>query len=115
MKLLTEDAKLICKHVNGVVGITPGQNWVTVNGRRLLVDNDPEGRPIKGCPNVGATIKPCTATLPVQAGYSDWIRIDGRSICLDTVTGLTDGTPPGTVKYVVANPGQNFVAEGEGN
>ncbi|MCI0398267.1 MAG: hypothetical protein L0332_32925 [Chloroflexi bacterium] len=111
MKFMTEDAKVVCKHENGVVGIKGTQNLVTINQRQVLVETDPEGRPISGCPNVGATIKPCTATLKVEVGYSDLIRIAGRRVCLDTVTGLTDGTPPGTVKYVVRDPGQTLVAE----
>ena len=113
MKFLTEDARVVCKHENGVVGIVGTQRLVTVNGRTVLVNNDPEGRPIAGCPNVGATIKPCTTTLKVTDGYSTFIRVDGRAVCLDTVTGLTDGTPPGTVKYEVRNPGQTLVTEAE--
>jgi hypothetical protein len=50
-------------------------------------------------------------TLPVKSGYSDFVRIDGKRICLDTVTGLTDGTPPGTVEYKVRSAGQDFVSE----
>ena len=113
MKFLTEDARVVCKHENGVVGIVGTQRLVTVNGRTVLVNNDPEGRPIASCPNVGATIKPCTTTLKVTDGYSTFIRVDGRAVCLDTVTGLTDGTPPGTVKYEVRNPGQTLVTEAE--
>ena len=111
MKLLSEDACLICAHALGVVGITATQGLVTIGGRRALVERDPESRPISGCPNVGATIKPCTSTLPVQVGYSGLVRIDGRRACLDTVTGLTDGTPPGMVKYRVRDPGQQLVEE----
>jgi hypothetical protein len=111
MRWLTEDAKLVCKHELGVVGIVPTQTFVTITGRKVLVEIDPEGRPIGGCPNYGPTIKPCTTTLKVQAGYSEWLRIAGRRVCLDTVTGLTDGTPPGTVKYLVREPGQPFVEE----
>ena len=47
----------------------------------------------------------------MQQGYSDWIAINGRSICLDTVTGLTDGTPPGIVKYIVNAAGQQWVVQ----
>ena len=113
MLWLTEDAVVVCKHENGKVGIAPIQKLVTIEGRRVLVENDPEGRPITGCPNVGATIKPCLHTLAVTEGYSDFLSIDGRRICLDTVTGLTDGTPPGVVKYIVRRPGQEFVYEGK--
>jgi hypothetical protein len=111
MLLLTEDAVLTCKHELGIVGMIGTQNLVTIGGRKVLVEHDPEGRPIIGCPNIGATIKPCLLTLKVQAGYSSWIRAEGRPVCLDTITGLTDGTPPGIVKYQVRAPGQSLVTE----
>ena len=113
MKLLTENAILVCAHELGTVQIKWTQDLVTVEQRKMLVEPDPEGRPIVGCPNIGATIKPCQNTLRVREGYSDLLRIDGRRVCLDTVTGLTDGTPPGTVEYKVRAPGQQFVSEAE--
>jgi hypothetical protein len=109
MELLTEDADLRCAHELGKVAVVTSQDWVRVDGRRILVRDNPEGRAISGCPNYGPTIKPCTTTLAVQSGYSEFIRIDGNAVCLDTVTGLTDGTPPGTVKYLVHHSGQDFV------
>lgn len=109
MKFLTEDAVLVCDHENGIVAIAASQAWLTIAGRAVLVDSDPEGRPIAGCPNTGAMIKPCTSTLKVKKGYSDFIRVDGKAVCLDTVTGLTDGTPPGVVDYKVRRPGQDWV------
>ena len=111
MKLLTEDAILVCDHKLGAVSIQAGQGLVTIGRRRVLVDNDPEGKAITKCPNVGATIKPCQRTLNVQQGYSDFIRVEGKRVCLDTVTGLTDGTPPGTIHYTVVKPGQELVTE----
>lgn len=111
MKILTEDAVVVCAHELGTVKNQPSQDWVTIGKRRILVEKDPEGRTISNCPNIGAAIKPCQHTLPVQEGYSPFIRIDGHRICLDTVTGLTDGTPPGVVKYHVRTPGQEFVSE----
>ncbi len=111
MKWLTEDAILNCKHEMGLVHLAPVQSLVTIEQRRVLVESDPEGRPITGCPNISATIKPCTRTLKVEAGYSDFLRVDGRRVCLETVTGLTDGTPPGIVKYIVRLPGQSLVVE----
>jgi hypothetical protein len=112
MYLLTEDAVLVCAHELGIVNIVATQDLVTVEGRRVLVEPNPEARRIDGCPNTGPTIKPCVLTLKVQTGYSDLLRIDGRRACLDTVTGLTDGTPPGTVPYKVRSPGQSLVEEG---
>jgi len=111
MRLLTDKALLTCLHRLGKVAIIHSQDWVRVDGQPLLVDNDPENRSIAGCPNYGPTIKPCTTTLPVLAGYSELLRIDGRRVCLDPVTGLTDGTPPGVVNYVVQAPGQHWIEQ----
>jgi hypothetical protein len=111
MKLLTEETVVVCKHELGIAINRPTQNIVTIEKQRVLVDNNPEATIITRCPNVGATIKPCTLTLKVLQGYSDWIRIDSKAVCLDTVTGLTDGTPPGTVEYLVRDPGQQFVSQ----
>lgn len=113
MKVLTQDALLLCKHGLGKVAIQQSQAWVTIDARAVLVRPDPEQRPISGCPNYGPTIKPCTTTLMVETGYSGFVQIDGRPVCLDDVTGLTDGTPPGTVKYDVKNPGEAFVSVDE--
>lgn len=109
MRWLTVDAVVQCEHVNGLVDLAPSQELVTVEGRAVLVATDPEGRPIVGCPNAGPTVKPCTNTLAVQEGYSTLVAIDGHAACLETVEGLTDGTPPGTVRYQVRTPGQDLV------
>ena len=110
MLILTEDARVVCAH-RGVVSVAPTQDVVTISGRRVLVESNPVGRPILRCPHLGATIKPCQRTLQVRAGYSEFIRVEGNRICLSTIKGLTDGTPPGVVEYLVAVPGQNLVEE----
>jgi hypothetical protein len=111
MRWLTEDAVLTCNHLLGRLANVPTQTLVTIEGRVVLVATDPEGKRIRGCPNVGATIKPCQRSLQVETGYSTLINIDANAVCLDTVSGLTDGTPPGTVRYVVREPGQVLVTE----
>jgi hypothetical protein len=111
VRLLTEDAKLVCVHRMGKVSIAPGQPFVTIAQRLVLVETDPERRDISGCPMFGAGIRPCKTTLKVDKGYSAWLWIDGKRICLDTVTGLTDGSPPGKATYLVAEPGQDWVSE----
>ncbi len=111
MLILTKDAVLTCEHVNGKVEVAASQTFCTIAGRSILVDNDPEGKGISGCPNLNPAvgIRPCVTTLRVKEGYSEFVRIGKRRICLDTVNGLTDGTPPGLVKYIVQSPGQGFV------
>jgi hypothetical protein len=110
MRALTQDALLLCDH-GGTVHLEARQSWVTIAGRRVLVASDPERRSISGCPNQNPFLGlvACTKTLAVTHGYSSFVRIDDHAVCLDTVTGLTNGTPPGTVKYTVKNPGQTLV------
>jgi hypothetical protein len=110
VRVLTERALLVCDHELGHVRLKERQHLVRVNGDRVLVDDDPERRPIAGCPNTNPLvgILPCKTTLPVTAGYSGLLRIDGRRVCLDTVTGRTDGVPP-LFHYFVRNPGQQLV------
>jgi hypothetical protein len=110
MRVLTEDAVLVCKHQLGHLGVVPTQALVTIAGRRVLLAPDPEGRPIVGCP-LTMPFKPCLTSLRVQTGYSDFIRVLERALCLDTVSGFTDGTPPGTIRYEVRAPGQDFVRQ----
>jgi hypothetical protein len=105
MEWVTVDAVVKCDH-DGRVGNVASQGWLTIEGVPVLVEDDPVGRTVSGCPNVGPTIKPCAKTLRVATGYSDWIRVDGRRVVLSTLSGLTDGTPPGVVRYTVRDPGQ---------
>jgi hypothetical protein len=109
-RALSEKAVLVCDHELGRVGLAPRQGLVRVNGQRLLVDDDPEGRPIGGCPNSNplAGIQPCRKTLAVAAGYSALVRVNGRRVCLEPVTGMTDGVPP-TFHYGVREPGQSLL------
>jgi hypothetical protein len=110
MRFLTERALLVCDHELGRVDQAIRQSLVRIDGERVLVDDDPEKRPIKGCPNTSPLvgILPCRTSLTVEAGYSDLLRIDGHRVCLDPVTGRTDGVPP-IFHYLVRDPGQQLV------
>jgi hypothetical protein len=109
MKVITEDAVLVCGHLLGKVKISITQEYVTVGGRKIMIEPDPVGKSISSCPNIGVGIKPCTSTLRVVKGYCDFIKIGGKRICMDTLEGVTDGTPPGMVKYLVKKAGQEFM------
>ena len=113
MLILSQQALVLCDHKIGRVTLTASQQFVRVAGVPLLVENDPEGCSIVGCPNTAPGVVPCLHTLPVKEGYSEFVRVGGRAVCLDTVTGLTDGVPPGTFRYSVKNPGQHFVRSTE--
>ncbi|SPH24298.1 hypothetical protein DEA8626_03348 [Defluviimonas aquaemixtae] len=111
--LLTESAVVTCDHVVGVAPMKASRGFVTIEGSPVLRRPDPAGRPIAGCPNVGPTLKPCTSTLPMATGASDFVTIAGAPVCLEDTSGLTDGTPPGMVKYKVRDAGQALVRAGE--
>jgi hypothetical protein len=109
MKILTEKSSLKCAH-KAPVRNQASQKWVTIAKNAVLVKNDPEGRDIDHCPNRGPQgIKPCGKTLLVHQGYSTFITIGKHAVCLDNLWGLTDGTPPGIVRYNVVDPEQQFV------
>jgi hypothetical protein len=107
MRWLTRDATLVCDH-GGRIKVEFTQKLVRIDRREVLVAIDPQGREINMCPNINPVIglRPCKTTLVVKTGYSSFVRIDGHAVCLDSITGLTDGSPPGVVAYKVADPGQ---------
>jgi hypothetical protein len=106
---LTEDAVLRCDHLARVEN-KPSQDLLRIDGRRVLVARDPEGRHIHGCPNLSPATKPCIQTLVVEEGYSDLLSVAGAAVCLSSILGHTDGTPPGAVYYRVKEPGQQYVS-----
>ncbi|MFG3707103.1 hypothetical protein ACGF7U_20595 [Micromonospora sp. NPDC047670] len=108
MRWIHRDSVIRCDH-DGRVGNRASQDWVTVAGVPVLVDDDPEGREITACPNYGPTVKPCAKTLRVRVGYSDWVRVGGHRVVLSHLDGFTDGNPPGLVHHRVRDPRQGFL------
>jgi hypothetical protein len=108
MRWVTVRAAVACGHQGRVVNVA-SQHWLRITGEPVLVAEDPVGRTVVGCPNYGPTIAPCTTTLAVLTGYSDWVSVGGRAVVLSHLDGLTDGTVPGTVHYTVTSAGQRFV------
>ncbi len=108
---LTEDVDVRCAHRLGHASVPASQHLVSVEGRFVLVDPDPQGQSIDNCPNIGVGIKRCMTTLPVLHGKSGFVRINGAQVIRADLSGLTDGTPPGSVTYNVQKPGQDLVGE----
>ena len=111
MEWITEASTIRCGHDGKVISLA-SQRWVRVDGDAFLVAEDPKGRAVTLCPNIGPTMKPCTATLTVSAGYSTLVRVDGHAAVLSNLDGLTDGTVPGTVHYQVRATHQHLVRSG---
>ena len=105
MMVLVLPGVLRCGH-DGKVSTTAGQQWVRVTQHPVLVATDPEGREISMCPNISTNTKQCNTTLVVARGYSEFVRIGGNRVCLDSIDGFTDGVPPS--HYTVRDPGQHF-------
>jgi hypothetical protein len=106
----TQRGHLLCDH-GGRADPTARQSFVTIGGSPVLTLGDPVGVSIKGCVNnaPAAGIKPCLKTLPPSRGHSAFIRIAGRPVCLSSIEGFTDGTPPGVSRYAVRRSGQDWV------
>lgn len=111
MKIITDRTDLRCDHGGSLTGVFSTAPFVKINGASVLVDGDLLLKPVAGCPNIGATIKPCNLTLTMSNGKSSFIKINGRSVLLENATGITDGTPPGVVQYSVFLTHQSFVKE----
>jgi hypothetical protein len=107
MLLVNDAALLLCPH-QGKVQIIAGQGWVSIAGSKVMVSPQPDGRPFdSGCMWKGGGMVPCTVVANVTAGYSSFMRVDGRPVCLEGITGHTGGNSGGL--YTVRNAGQTFV------
>lgn len=101
--LVTSSARIVCAH-GGQVTLIPKQATVTVQGAPVMRETDIIGSPIVGCaqpPSVSS--KPCTVVVSVLPGGSaPTVTAGGMPVHLDTLSGITDGVPPGTVMVVSA-------------
>jgi hypothetical protein len=106
--IITSNAIITCIHCGQVV-LVPTQAQVVVQGGAVLCEPDLVGSPIVGCAQPPTpTTKPCTTVISTLPGSSDpQVTVGGRPVYLATLSGITDGVPPGTI--IVASPGQTVV------
>jgi hypothetical protein len=106
--IVTSNAVILCSH-GGVVTAIPGQAQVSISGGLVLCEPDLVGAPIAGCAQPATAVtKPCTTVVSTLPGSSaPTIQVAGRPPYLATLSGITDGVPPGTI--MVAFPGQVVV------
>ena len=102
--IVTTQDTIICTH-GGTVVMTPKQGVVTAGGGAVLRETDLIGAPIVGCtqpPSISS--KPCTtvvSTLP--GGSTPTVLVGGLPAHLATLSGITDGVPPGTISVVASS------------
>ena len=106
--IVTSNAAIMCIH-GGQVTLIPRQAEVTIDGGAVLSEPDLVGAPIIGCaqpPSPGS--KPCTLVVSTLPGSTSLkVTVGGRPAYVATLTGLTDGVPPGAL--IVTSPGQTIV------
>ncbi|MEV8630888.1 hypothetical protein AB0395_04455 [Streptosporangium sp. NPDC051023] len=104
--VLTTGASIGCGH-GGTVQVVPGQRTLTVAGAPVLVAGDLEGKPITHCVPTAPGAVPCTAVASVIGGSATTLSVGGHPALLDTLSGLTNGSPPGVL--TVLTPGQTVL------
>lgn len=99
---------IMCTH-GGRVTLMPRQTQVQIQGGFVLCEPDLVGAPIIGCMQPPSlTSKPCTTVVSTFPGSSSLkVKVGGRPAYVATLTGITDGVPPGAL--IVASPGQASV------
>jgi tetratricopeptide (TPR) repeat protein len=97
-QLLGFESRLVCAHTLGVVQVQHGEE---TGFPPVITEADILGASVVGCPNVGVGVKPCQSVISVAHGLSGRVRRDGSPALLADGWGLTDGTPPGTVRFEV--------------
>lgn len=106
--IVTSNATIMCAH-GGQVVLIPRQVTVTIDGGAVLCEPDLVGAPIAGCaqpPSPGSV--PCTAVVSTLPGSTSLkVVAGGRPAYVATLSGVTDGVPPGVI--TVISPGQTTV------
>jgi hypothetical protein len=86
------------------VQLVPKQSTVTIQGSQILRETDLVGAPIVGCAQAPSTnTKPCTTVVSaLPGGSAPKVAVVGMPAHLDTLSGVTDGVPPGTISVLFA-------------
>lgn len=107
--VLTESSIVKCAH-QGSVQLVAGQSKLTVNGSKVLVDGDLNGKTISGCvtpTNPDAGNKTCLIVSTTIDGVASKLKVNGKGVLLENINGQTDGTVGGTLQnWSVQNSGQ---------
>lgn len=102
-QVVTTNARIVCSH-GGQVTLIPKNPTVTAGGAPVVRETDLVGAPIVGCAQAPSTnTKPCTmvvSTLP--GGSAPLVAAGGMPVHIDSLSGVTDGVPPGTISVVSA-------------
>ncbi len=89
---------ITCPH-QGQVELTAGQAKVVAEGGEVLCEPDLIGATILGCTQPATTSsKPCMHVVSVTPNsVSRTVSVGGKGVYLSTLSGTTDGVPPGAI------------------
>jgi hypothetical protein len=110
--VLTDKSSLTCAN-HGTVQLTATQSKLTVAGAKVVVTGDLTGALISNCITVtDATkgTKQCMMIISAQGGVSAKLKVAGKGVLLDGITGTTDGIvppAPGIQTWSVQSSGQS--------
>jgi len=110
--VLTEKSSLACAN-QGSVGLTATQSKLSVAGAKVLVAGDLMNAPISHCTTVTNAVtgtKQCTMIASAVGGVSAKLKVAGKGVLLDTISGMTDGIVPplpGVQTWSVQRAGQS--------
>ena len=95
LMILSRQSTIECDH---------GGKLVLPEGDAPLSANDVLQASIAACPNEGPTVRPCQEIASITGGKAQLLADDGSPCLLDSLSGLTDGFPPGSVRFRVTRP-----------
>jgi hypothetical protein len=97
-KVLTSGSQVVCGHGGSIKLVTSSKLKISGNPVVTLV-----GPAVSGCgtPVTAAGNKPCATASPV-GGQAVKLKAGGSPVMLDTVSGVTDGVPPGAITATAA-------------
>ena len=105
--VLTTSSTLKCVH-GGTLQVQASTSQLSAGGSPTLVEADVLAATVSGCSNTNAAAgqMPCV-TVTVLAGQSTNLTVAGQAVLLESATGLTSSTPPGT--WQVSSAGQSVL------
>ena len=96
-KALTTGSDVQCGH-KGAVQVSSSAK-LTIGGNAVLLTSGVMGSSVANCGTpISSTTAPCSTVLSVlPTSLAQKLTVGGLPVVLDTLSGLTDGKPPGSL------------------
>ena len=91
--VLTNASIITCSHA--ATALLTSSAKLKVSDSPVLLDGDPIPLKPGACTQVGSGMTPCT-TLTIATGQSTKLKVGGKAVLLQSITGSTNGSPVST-------------------